>query len=590
MSAFLRLIEVENFKSYRGHSTIGPLKRFSAIIGPNGSGKSNFMDAISFVMGEKTSSLRVRKLTELINGASIGRPISNRASVMARFVITSDTGEQVEKTFQRSVINASSEYRINSSVVSPQNYLAELEKLGINVKAKNFLVFQGAVETIAIKNAKERTALFEEISGSGLLKEEYNRLKHEMQMAEEETQFTYQKKKGIAAERKEAKLEKQEADRYTSLKQECSEKQVHYQLFRLFHNEKESKRLKEDQISKHQELNIIEKRKEEADEILKEKKKEVGKMSREMAKKEQEIREVESEMSKRHPMFIKAKEKVTHTQKKLNSAMKTLEQARRADEAHQADIKKLEDEMHEIEVKRAAFENEVAVESKKRGSNVHLESDLVQEYDRLKQKADATSGKYLIHLDSVNREQKSDQDLLDSEINKKAQIEENYKKIESEKNEALKRQEKLIDHIKTSKTGLEEQRRIKAELSQDVGTSKERIHELQSELDNVREQLGDAKIDKHEDARRKKKQEVVELFKLEVPGVYDRMINMCQPTHKRYNVAVTKVLGKYMEAIIVDTEKTARRCIQILKEKMLDVETFLPLDYLQKKPLKERLR
>ncbi|EAA07609.3 structural maintenance of chromosomes protein 1A [Anopheles arabiensis] len=590
MSAFLQCIEVENFKSYRGRTTIGPLKRFSAVIGPNGSGKSNFMDAISFVMGEKTSSLRVRKLTELINGASIGRPISNRASVMARFIIKTEAEGEVEKTFQRSVINASSEYRINGSVVSPQHYLAELEKIGINVKAKNFLVFQGAVETIAIKNAKERTALFEEISGSGLLKEDYNRLKHEMQMAEEETQFTYQKKRGIAAERKEARLEKQEADRYASLKQECSEKQVHFQLFKLYHNEKEAKRLKEDQISKQQELNIIEKRKEEADEVLKEKKKEVGKMTREMAKKEQEIREVEAEMSKRHPMFIKAKEKVAHTQKKLDGALKTLEQARRADEAHQADIKKLVDELQEVEVKRAAFENEVAGESKKRGSNVHLERDLVQEYDRLKQKADATSSKYLIHLDSVNREQKSDQDRLDSEINKKAQIEENYKKIESEKNEALKRQEKLIDHIKTSRLGLEEQKRIKAELSQDVGTSKERIHELQSELDNVREQLGDAKIDKHEDARRKKKQEVVELFKLEVPGVYDRMINMCQPTHKRYNVAVTKVLGKYMEAIIVDTEKTARRCIQILKEKMLDVETFLPLDYLQKKPLKERLR
>lgn len=83
---------------------------------------------------------------------------------------------------------------------------------------------------------------------------------------------------------------------------------------------------------------------------------------------------------------------------------------------------------------------------------------------------------------------------------------------------------------------------------------------------------------------------MVELFKREVPGVYDRMINMCEPTHKRYNVAITKVLGKYMEAIIVDTEKTARRCIQILKEQMLEVETFLPLDYLQTKPLKERLR
>lgn len=99
-------------------------------------------------------------------------------------------------------------------------YLEQLEKLGINVKAKNFLVFQGAVESIAMKNAKERTALFEEISGSGLLKDEYNRLKYEMQQAEEETQYTYQKKRGVAAERKEAKAEKQEADRYARLKEE----------------------------------------------------------------------------------------------------------------------------------------------------------------------------------------------------------------------------------------------------------------------------------------------------------------------------------------------------------------------------------
>ena len=46
-----------------------------------------------------------------------------------------------------------------------QEYADQLLELGINVKAKNFLVFQGAVETIAMKNPKERTALFEEMSG-----------------------------------------------------------------------------------------------------------------------------------------------------------------------------------------------------------------------------------------------------------------------------------------------------------------------------------------------------------------------------------------------------------------------------------------
>lgn len=123
-----------------------------------------------------------------------------------------------------------------------------------------------------------------------------------------------------------------------------------------------------------------------------------------------------------------------------------------------------------------------------------------------------------------------------------------------------------------------------------MGSSKERVQELQTDLESVGQQLGDARVDKHEDSRRKKKQEIVENFKRLYPGVYDRMINMCQPIHKRYNVAITKVLGKYMEAIVVDTESTARQCIQYLKEQMLEPETFIPLDYIQAKSLKPRLR
>uniref|UniRef100_A0A8C9FYS4 Uncharacterized protein n=1 Tax=Pavo cristatus TaxID=9049 RepID=A0A8C9FYS4_PAVCR len=34
---FLKLIEIENFKSYKGRQIIGPFRRFTAIIGPNGS-------------------------------------------------------------------------------------------------------------------------------------------------------------------------------------------------------------------------------------------------------------------------------------------------------------------------------------------------------------------------------------------------------------------------------------------------------------------------------------------------------------------------------------------------------------------------
>ncbi|XP_033230751.1 structural maintenance of chromosomes protein 1A-like [Belonocnema kinseyi] len=586
MPAVLKHIEVDNFKSYKGKLVIGPLKPFTAVVGPNGSGKSNFMDAISFVMGEKTSSLRVKRFNELIHGASIGMPAARSASVTAVFLL--EDGK--EKSFMRSVQGSSSENRINGRVVTSQAYLNELEHLGINVKAKNFLVFQGAVESIAMKNPKERTALFEEISNSGALKAEYERLRIEMLRAEEETQFSYQKKKGIAAERKEAKLEKEEAEKYQRLKEEYGEKQLELQLFRLFHNEKEIEDLEDLLKKKQHEVEKIEKKKEKSEEFVKEKKKDVGKLGRELAKIEQDIREMEAEITKKRPTFIKAKERVAHMQKKVESARKSLTQARTADEAHKKDISELQEELRKVEEARAEYEASIAGQSLLQGRDVQLEDEQVNEYNRLKEEAGKQSARYLQMLDSINREQKSDQDRLDNEGRKKTEIENKIKQKSLLRDEAMKRVEKLEEHIKASEAALEEQKKMRGDLQCDVGSSKDKIQNLQRELENISEQLGDAKVDKHEVSRTKKKTEIVENFKKLFPGVYDRMYNMCEPIHKRYNVAVTKVLGKYMEAIVVDTEKTARQCIQHLKEQFLEPETFLPLDYIQAKPLKERLR
>lgn len=53
---------------------------------------------------------------------------------------------------------------------------------------------------------------------SGQLKDDYDKLKQQMQKAQEDINFAYQRKKGINAERKEARLEKEEADKYSRLK------------------------------------------------------------------------------------------------------------------------------------------------------------------------------------------------------------------------------------------------------------------------------------------------------------------------------------------------------------------------------------
>ena len=49
-------------------------------------------------------------------------------------------------------------------------------------------------------------------------------------------------------------------------------------------------------------------------------------------------------------------------------------------------------------------------------------------------------------------------------------------------------------------------------------------------------------------------------------------------------------MGKSMDAIVVDTEKTARECIKFMKEQHMQSETFYPLDYIDAGHLDERLR
>lgn len=44
----------------------GPFQSFTAVIGPNGAGKSNLMDAISFVLGVRSATLRSAALKDLI--------------------------------------------------------------------------------------------------------------------------------------------------------------------------------------------------------------------------------------------------------------------------------------------------------------------------------------------------------------------------------------------------------------------------------------------------------------------------------------------------------------------------------------------
>jgi structural maintenance of chromosome 1 len=46
-------------------------------------------------------------------------------------------------------------------------------------------------------------------------------------------------------------------------------------------------------------------------------------------------------------------------------------------------------------------------------------------------------------------------------------------------------------------------------------------------------------------------------------GVRGRVIDLCKPTQRKYETAVSVILGRNIDAVIVDEERTAIECIDV---------------------------
>ncbi|XP_075756091.1 structural maintenance of chromosomes protein 1B isoform X2 [Pelodiscus sinensis] len=583
----LKLLLLENFKSWRGRQLIGPFMKFNCIIGPNGSGKSNIMDALSFVMGERTANLRVKNVRELIHGAHIGKPFSSSASV--KIVYCEENGE--EKTFSRIIRGGSSEFVFNDKTVSRSVYTAELEKIGIIVKARNCMVFQGAIESIAMKKPKERTQLFEQISNSLEFAEEYEEKKKKMQQAEGDAQFNYNKKKSVAVERKHAKLEKEEAEHYQMLVEELKENHIQLQLFRLYHNEKKIEILNNKLDEKNMDINTKEDSLTSAEDTFKAKKKVFGILNRDQQHMEKKMKTLEASLNQKRPQYIKAKENTSHQIKKVDMVKKSLKDNEKHLAKQKLNIKELEAELTDVERSWAVYERKVEEEKLQRGADVELEASQLDQYKELKELVRKKVATLTQQVEKLQLEQKTEQERMAFDERKQKEIEENIKQVVEQIEDHKKRIEKLEEYAKSCTELLAEKKQQEKVLTDELEHSRVRIAQVNEELNKIVGELQNARIDYHEGRRQQMRAEMLESLKRLYPdSVFGRLLDLCHPIHKKYQLAVTKVFGKYMSAIVVATEKIARECIRFLKEERAEPETFLALDYLDIKPINEKLR
>uniref|UniRef100_A0AAR2LBG2 SMC hinge domain-containing protein n=1 Tax=Pygocentrus nattereri TaxID=42514 RepID=A0AAR2LBG2_PYGNA len=560
---YLKQLDVENFKSWRGKQTIGPFMRFNCIIGTNGSGKSNVMDAMGFVMGERVSSLRVKHTKDLIHGAHIGKPVSATASVTMRFCDDNDD----EIVFSRTISGESSEYRVNGRQITLAKYTGELEKIGIVVKARNCLVFQ-------------RTKMFERISNSLELAKEYDTKLAALQKAKEDTQFHFNRKRAAAAEKKQVFKDKTEAEKYQTLLDELGESKLQLSLFQLYHNEKGIEARSESLREKQEEVAATKSAMGVWEQAVKARKKEHGRLTRELQKLEKEIRSLFS-------VYIKAKVNTAHHQRKAEEARASLQKSQKQQAKKEQDLQELERELAELEKAWRTYEREMEEQGAQRGAGVQLDEAQLERYKELKELARKKGAVFVQKAEKLRWEVKADREKLEFDKRRKSEVEANIKHSQTQLDDLNKRAGKLEEYANTSKYLREQEERLVEELER----GRVRMQELNEELVNVLGELQNARVDSQENRRQQRRDEVLEsLCRLYPDVVYGRLVDLCQPIHKKYQLAVTKVFGKYMNAIVVSSVKVARDCIKFVKEERAEPETFLPIDYLDVNPLNERLR
>lgn len=570
---------------------LGPLTRK---VGPNGSGKSNLMDAISFVLGVRSVHLRASELKDLIysenalhdnHEISFHEDVPTRASVMA---VIEDT-KHTEHRFQRIVnANASTEYRYNGRITTYASYNAKLEQLNILVKTRNFLVFQGDVESVAEQCSKDLSDLMDQISGSRTLKNEYDEARISYEEAAEQLTALVSKRKLLQNELRQVRQHKEAFDRFGALKNEVHNHTIQKILWRLYHIN-EIIEIHTDWIEAHASRGEqARKRLHEKEQMLSEARSMLGSVQQKKLDLENERKQANRSLDGIRPEKDRLIERIEHVNRKLQQAQFLYKQAEKDHDTLKESLKRLESDAELVQTcsDKMKAEQEAALAA----TSIKLNETDLQNYHDLKLKSQSTVVQERSQMEQLQRKIREKQTSLDVHQDR-------IQDMESK----LERLEQLLASLSETQAELATR---EPESAEKLGRAKSILSTLQSKKESIssrEKQLNEALVgcynrllrmgqDQRVHEREARLRESLRSLRTIFPGVHGRLLDLCKPTQRKYELAIATALGRNAEAVVVNHEKTAVECIEYLRNQRAGQATFIPLDTIQTKPINDRLR
>ena len=590
----LKSLEIQGFKTFPDKTKLSFEQGITSVVGPNGSGKSNISDAIRWVLGEQSpKSLRCSKMEDVVFNGTDKRKKQGYAEVTLN-IDNSDrfldfNGDEIAVT-RRYYRSGESEYLINKAAVRLKDINELFMDTGLGRDGYS-IIGQGKIDSIVSSKGEDRREIFEE--AAGISRYRYRKIEAERKLKSTEENLLRLRDIVTELEGRVEPLRKQseKAQKFLTYSEEKRGLEIALWLLTLDKSQ-ENLKLQDEKISivrsqYEDAVKTLENVEQETEEIYQKN----GELSSKIEQLRTESNQIESEIAQKNSQISVAENDILHNNENIERLKNEISQAdRNAGELEKSIAEKQEqiDILDKQVIEKQKHYNEVSEKLNIMNLDSSKSGDKLQELtSKLSVLTSQSADARVIDMtseSSINELTSRIAALNNSNSERKSQVED-LSQMLSDYHRDIETAQNEITSFKNSIDGLE----LK------LSSKEKKRNELKAESDklalDVREHQ--RKISFLENLERN-----LEGFSKSVKIIVNASKNgklhgICGPVSRvisvppKYGVAIETALGAAMQNIVVNSDEDAKQAIRYLKSTDGGRATFLPLNTIKPRELRE---
>ena len=591
---YLKALEIQGFKSFPDKTVLNFGEDITAIVGPNGSGKSNISDAIRWVMGEQNSrQLRGAKMEDVIFGGTEKR----RAMGFAQVTLVIDNTEHIFNRDEAEVAvtrryyrSGESEYYINRQSVRLKDVNELFMDTGMGREGYS-IIGQGKIDEILSVRSDDRREVFEEAAGISKYRHRKEESERKLQRTEENLVRINDKITELELQVEPLRKQAETAKKYLVLRDELRTLEISVWLENL--QKLKADRLKlqadfetaqADQKKAQDELDRVYAQAEECSRLLHE---------NDCAAEEKRgrISALESAIGEHESAAAVARTTAQHHAETIERMDREMSESRSRTESLHEQMQVMARRMEEIDASARTLENEIAALCEEmRGSSDAAAAAAAQLEQLRRREAQEVAGAAQAQAELSAITAGSDE-IAQRTAELTEELTQSEEKLTQTRREAAQNEKELLSAQEEEQAAANiigghslkmegRQRRAKEsieqknQLSLQEKTISDRIR-LLSEMEKEYEGFSKAVkiVMRAAEART-------------LSGIHGPVGNLIH-TDKDCSVAIEIALGGALQHIVVDTKNDGKNAIGLLKQRDGGRATFLPLDTIRGRSLRE---